>query len=462
MKKKNRVAFFNILSTLLLRGISVFTAPVFSRLLGTNGYGVMSVYTNWVNISAIAGSLQTQGTLANARVEYGEEEQAKYQSSIMALSLCVFLVCSAVILLFIKPVAGALHLNTFLIPLILAQAFGAFCMDFLNTKFTYEMKAGRNMAVSLAVTLITLGLSVVLILMMPKESNYFGRILGNAIPYSILGIAICGTILAKGKTLYSAKYWRFCLSLTLPVLLWNLSDLLLGHSDVLMVQLLRGEDASGIYSYAFGLGGVMFTIFCALNNSWVPFFFEDMKNHRREDIHRQAKNFLELFTVLSVGFVLLVREVFYLYAREDFRPGTGIIVLAAADYYLNFLCTFPVNYEYFHKKVNVVAAATISASLINIGLNYILIIRYGMFGAAIATVISRVFQFGLHYFYTRFVLGRQDYPFGFRLWAGYAAVFAVSVAVFYLLPGAWLLRWGMGAAIGVWELLRIRGRKVLI
>ena len=38
MKRQNRVAFFNILSTILLRGISIFTAPLFTRLLGTGGY----------------------------------------------------------------------------------------------------------------------------------------------------------------------------------------------------------------------------------------------------------------------------------------------------------------------------------------------------------------------------------------------------------------------------------------
>ena len=28
--------------------------------------------------------------------------------------------------------------------------------------------------------------------------------------------------------------------------------------------------------------------------------------------------------------------------------------------------------------------------------------------------------------------------------------------------GLWLARWGLGAAVGLWELLRIRKRKVLI
>ena len=39
MKKRNRVAIFNILSTVLINGISIITGPLFSRLLGDSGYG---------------------------------------------------------------------------------------------------------------------------------------------------------------------------------------------------------------------------------------------------------------------------------------------------------------------------------------------------------------------------------------------------------------------------------------
>ena len=70
MKKQNRVALFNIMSTVLLRGVSLFTAPLFSRMLGTNGYGVLSIYTIWMGVTAIAFTLQTNGTLVNARVSF--------------------------------------------------------------------------------------------------------------------------------------------------------------------------------------------------------------------------------------------------------------------------------------------------------------------------------------------------------------------------------------------------------
>ncbi len=104
----------------------------------------------------------------------------------------------------------------------------------------------------------------------------------------------------------------------------------------------------------------------------------------------------------------------------------------------------------------------VAVNLINIVLNYVFIIRMGLYGAAIATLLSHLIQFGMHYGYTRYILGKKDYPFDIRLWGGYAMAFGAVMAVFYLLPGMWLLRWGIGAVLGLWELLRIRKRKVLI
>ena len=90
MKRQNRIAFFNILSTVVLKGSAFFTGMLFTRLLGGSGYGSLKLYNISVSIVAVVFSLQTQTTLANARVEYPEEAQKGYQSSAMTLSALFF------------------------------------------------------------------------------------------------------------------------------------------------------------------------------------------------------------------------------------------------------------------------------------------------------------------------------------------------------------------------------------
>ena len=73
MKKDiNRITFFNFLSILLLQGIAMISAPLFSRLLGTSGYGSLASFTAWSNMACIILSLQSNETIVNARQEYDE------------------------------------------------------------------------------------------------------------------------------------------------------------------------------------------------------------------------------------------------------------------------------------------------------------------------------------------------------------------------------------------------------
>ena len=139
-----------------------------------------------------------------------------------------------------------------------------------------------------------------------------------------------------------------------------------------------------------------------------------------------------------------------------------LIPLFAVGYYFNFLCTFPVNYEQYHLNVKMVSAVTIVSSLINVLLNNMLIRRLGLPGAVCATMISQLFQFAVHQVYVSLFLGKGDYPFGMRVLWKHMFAFAAAVLICLLLPDGWLVRWPAGAVIGIWELLRIRKRRVLI
>lgn len=459
MKSRNRVAFFNILSTVLLRGISIFTAPLFSRLLGDEGYGIVSIYMVWVSVLQIVFTFQTYSTLVNARIEYPEDRQNRYQSAVMSLSLVGYLCFSAVVLLFIQPISALMGLDRKIVGLLLLHGFGGFSVLFINTKFTYEFKAGRNCLVSVLVPVTSLVLSLVLIFAAPFRPE-FSRILALSATNGLIGIGFTVYVLAAGRCFYDREFWRFCLTLSLPLIFYNLSDLVLGQSDRIMLQKMLSEGAVGQYALASSFGGILFTIFGALNNSWCPFFFEDMKQGRRDSIRAMSKNFLELFTVLSLGFGLLSREVYHVFASEEFWPGTDAIPFFVASYFFNFLCTFPVNFEYYHKKTKAVAVITIVASAVNILLNYVLILLVGMVGAAIATAISHGLQLTMHHLYCR-RLGKGDYPFPVKMWIGYLAAFLVGMGIVLLTADAWWLRWGLGAVLGIWELRRIVKRRSL-
>ena len=458
----NRITFFNILSTVVLQGLSFISSPIFSRLLGTENYGIVSVYVTWVSIVSIVFSLQTSSTLAVARNEYSVEEQPKYQSSVLSLSTSCYAILSLIIIVLISSVSSILQMPKMMMFLLLIQGFGQFCVTFINTKFTYEFKADRNCFIAITTSVLSIGLSLLLIPSFPKSVNYWGRILGLAITYLILGISIFSYIIIKGKTFYNKRYWKFCILLALPIIFHNLSNILLGQSDRVMLQQLGTNTMVGIYSLASGFSSVLSTIWNALNNSWVPFYYEYTRLDKINILKKRATYYIELFTILAVGFILLAPEVYHIYAGSEYWSGTSIITILAIGYYMTFLYSFPVNFEFFHKKTSIIALGTISAALCNIILNYFMILQWGPIGAAIATAISHGLQFLFHLLFVK-TIGKKfgNYPFSFNLFLPYILVFFIIGVGTSLLVDSWYIRWGIGIILGIWELYRIIKRKAI-
>ena len=163
MHSKNKITLLNIASTIVLQGLAFFSGPIFSSVLGTNNYGIAAVYLTWVQIASIAFSLQAGGAVAVARIDFPMEDQEKYQSSALSLATLSFAGFSTVILLFSVATQGFLGLNVKMIALGLAQGWGMYCVTFMNSKYAYEFKAGRNFILSVSASALTIVASLLLI-----------------------------------------------------------------------------------------------------------------------------------------------------------------------------------------------------------------------------------------------------------------------------------------------------------
>lgn len=460
MKKSNRIVFFNIISTVILQGLAFFSTPIFSRILGAGNYGIVSIYITWVSVVSIIFGLRTNATLSVAINEYPQSEQEKYQSSVLFLSVIIFLFFSVSVLIFITPISSVIKLEKSVILFVLIQGFGNYCVTFANSKFTFEFKAGWNLVLSILTSGGSIALSLAMIPLFVKEDNYWGRILGQAVIYLIVGMAVCIYVFYKGRVFYNKVYWRFCVPIAIPVIFHSLSGLVLNQSDRIMLQHIENNAVVGIYSLAFSFSAVLGTIWTALNNSWVPFYYEFTRKNNIADMKVHAKNYIELYTVLSVGFVLLAPEVFHIFAGRDYWAGEPLIPVFSIGNYFVFLYSFPVNYEFYNKKTSTIAIGTISAGLCNIVLNIIFIMHYGMFGAAAATTVAHILQFLFHHLCARyFTDGNGRYPFKLLPFLSIGAVYILVCMVVGSLSSQFAVRWMAGIGLGLLEALRICKRK---
>ena len=455
---RNRIIIFNIASTIILQGLAFISGPIFSGILGTNNYGVAAVYLTWVQIASTVFSLQAAGTIAVARVNFPMEEQEKYQSSVLSLSTISYGCFSAVTMVIAVIVSRNFNIKLPMVALGLLHGWGLYCVSAINSKFTYEFQAGKNFILSVVTSVFTIGVSILLIHFYPADRNYWGRIIGQSCVYLCIGLFLFASMLRKGRTIYNREYWKFTLPLSIPTIFHLLAYIVLNQSDKVMLQSMVSNSAAGIYALACTFSAVLNTIYHALNNSWVPFYYEYTRQNQAEEIKLHVRNYIELFTIVSIGFILLAREVFHLYAKDSFWAGTDLIPLFSIGYYFVFLYSFPVNYEFYNKKTKLIAVGTSLAAVSNIVLNYAFIRLWGIIGAVIATGVSHGMQFGFHYICAKRI---NPVEFPFRIRQFIPGLFAVCTAsIFYWFTrDMWIIRWGLGGVLGLYLLMKIVKRR---
>lgn len=453
---KNKIVIYNVLSTIILQGLAFFSGPIFSGVLGTTNYGIASVYYTWVQIASTVLTLQAASTIAVARVNFSMDEQTRYQSSVLTLATVTYVIFSAIII--VTKLLFKNTINTNMLILGLAQGWGMYCVTAANMKFTYEFKAKYIFFLSVSIASLTIGLSIFLIKQFSPEINYWGRIIGQSSIYLIAGIVIYMFFFSRGKTLYNKKYWGFTIPLALPTVFHLLAGIVLNQSDKIMVQKLIDNSAAGIYALSCTFGAVLQTLWNALNNSWVPFYYEYTRQNQIVEMRKHAKNYIELFTILCMGFILLSSEVFHIYAKTDFWDGTDLLPMFSIGYYFVFLYSFPVNYEFYNRKTKTIAIGTCGAASCNIVLNYFFIKKMGIQGAVIATAIAHSLQFGFHFICAKNI-NTSKFPFFIKDFM--PGLFAVcSTCVFYWYTRElWHIRWGVAVILGLFILIRIIKRR---
>ena len=414
------------LGTFILQGINFLTLPLYTRILTTRDFGITSLYTAWQSVVVIFLCLQTFSTIQNAKVTYEDEEYREYNSNIVVLSFISFFIFAVIIMGFSRQFSKFSGLSVNLIFLMLLHSFFTLGVTFKNTILRFDGKAEKQLFISMFYTIFNVGLSLFFITSVSGIEKATGKILGAVVPSIILGGYFYLEIILKTKPTFKKEHFIFCLTLGLPLILHNLSHIVLTSSDRMMIEKFIGLEETGIYGFTYTIGTILSTAAGAFGSAWVPWYFERLKREKYDEIKLYSKNYLDFFTLVTVGFIFISPEIVRFMGSTDYWIGKYFLPWIIFGCYFIFLYSFPVNYEFYVKKTNYIALGTSLSAVINLVLNYIFIPTYGSFGAALTTLASYFFLFVFHETIARKKFGYK--MFTVRQYFG--RIFIVTVSCF--------------------------------
>jgi len=416
------------------------------------------VFNSWLLIIACVMGLKTQTSIATAMYEF-RDEYPSYRSGILLFGSVVSVVLVLVGCIFVKPLAKMLLFPPHVVILLLCCAFAQYVVEFSKGCFVYEKKADRNMVVSVALSVASVGVSLLLVRAFSQDELYLSRVYGIVFTYIPGAVILWISFFLKKPALPEKRFIKYGLLLGVPIIFHTLAQNILGQSDRVMLQQfgISAVDV-GMYSFYHTYTHIVLVLLDAFNTAWCPFYYDDLHQQAYDRLSHKCRNYMELGSVIVCGFLLLSREVTYFFADQEFWGGIDIIPIMVLAIYFMFMYQFPVNFEFFNKKTRTVATGTFFAGVANIILNWFMISKWGMYGAGIATTIAYFFLFVMHYCIVKNMKVMKYHLRIINFIPGLAAVFAAMI-LFYLLAEWWYVRWSLGALLGILELYRIIKRK---
>ena len=434
-----------------LQGVYFITTPIFTRVLTPTDYGYTALYTSWLSIFSLIIGLQAFGSIGNARIKFGEENLNRYTSSIMSISVLSFFIILPIGYFFRRSISFLLRIRIDLVILVILQSFFDYIFRFYIAKLDQLKKVEKSTIISLCSSIFSVGFGL-LFCCIVKDNKAFAKIYGQALASLIFAIPFFIIIYAQGKEIWNSEYNKYCIIFILPLVIHGIGHLIFGQTDRIMLQRMKGEDVLGIYSVSFSLCSILTIIYGALNTAWLPFYYDFKKKNEIFEILRHSKRYIKFFSIITIGFVLLAQDIFKIMAPESYFEGIKNIPLFTMANYFSFLYLFPVNFEFFYSKTNLIPIATFSAAVINILINLLLIPKYGLLGAALGTLFAHIILFLFHELVSRFVI-KENYDYKNMLLFLFPSVIVLGFClIIYVFNIHWIIRWLIAVVLGIYVL----------
>ncbi len=428
----------NSFGTVLLKSIPLITTPIISILLSPAEYGTVSIFLTWLALAGVFVGIQVNGSLQNALKEYGEQEYKKYCSSVLSMALLSFFAFFIPVAILCEQLSKLLNLDKLIVLLLIPCCFGSFCISFFSSYLLSLKLAKKNLFLTFFSTVIVATASLVCAKLI--KPNYVGYVLGYSIPYIIIGLALFFIFVLKNRCFFSKQYWRFCLIFSLPLIFHMLSNTILSQSDKLMIQYIKNDtEGVGIYNMMHTISSVVNSLWGAMNSAFVPFYYDYLTEKNHEKLNKRTKNYAFVFTCITLGFMLVSPELTGFLINAQYLAGVNLLPVMILSNYFVFLYSFSVNFEFYNGKTIWIAIGTIMSAIINIILNYFLLLKLGIIGVAIATAISYFVLFIFHEIISRKVI--KNYPITFNFSAICMIIALIIFALTYLLFNIIWARW---------------------
>ena len=403
MSAPAKAGLWYTLSAFFLRGLGFITTPIYTRILTTDQFGVVSVFNTWEQLISIICTFNLfLGGFNNGMRDY-KDKRYKYVSEVQGLITVITLFWLLVYLIGRGFWNRFLEMPTHLVLMMFLQILASAAFSLWSGRERFEFKYRALVAFTITNALLYFSVPIVAILLSDPEKGAEVRILTQGTSIVLLFGSLYIFNIYKGKSLFSKKIWKSAFLFNLPLVPHYLSTMVLSHSDRIMISKLVGNSEAGLYTVAYSGAMLLNILATSINQSFAPWIYGEIEKKRYKNISK-VSNGLFLFIALVITLLMtFAPEFLYLFAGAKYSEAVIIVPSVASSLFFIFLYQIFANVEFYYEKNKFIAYASLTGALLNLVLNYYFIKLFGYIAAGYTTLICYI-VFGVsHYLFVKII-----------------------------------------------------------
>lgn len=398
--KKFFIHFSHYLTgNVLIQLLGLITFPILTRILTMEQYGILGLVSTTMLLAVAVAKAGLSDGIIRLYKQYSEtpEPRTVFSSTVMIRGVSLSALTVFLYILMLPTVTHNLKIKDEFFICFMIMAVYLFLHP-LNMIVLNLLRAnGRTIfmnAINLVGKISSIVLSLSLLIHVVHE--LYGFFIGVVIAEFVVTAMLFCWFFTSYKIVLSKASWNLTMTLIkfgIPLLFSELSYLLLQYASRYMIVAYHGENALGLYSVGYNLAMYLAGVLnLSLTYAVIPIFVEIYEKEGKEKTEvflQRCMNYLLIVIIpICVGYYAISKELFITLASHKYESAASFSPIILLGIFLLGMNNILNAGLYLKKKAMTILIIMLSAVLINIVMNLVLLPSHGVMGAAIATLVA--------------------------------------------------------------------------
>lgn len=389
-----------LISTILVKATTFFLLPLYSYLVTPEEYGYVYIVSATSSLMMLFMQLSTQVCISRFLFDCKHEDDVKRLFSTIVFTVAGFSTFIFIIVWIFGPTISEfinLPLTYFRIACLIPY-MGLFYN--LILALLYAKQDAKKVSITSAVVgILNIVIQLILVFKMNDKAMalMLSMLLNSVITFCIFLIYSRPFIILSYDLKYIGKYMYYALS-QLPS---DLSAWLVSCTDRVVINKYIGASQTGIYGVGTTIGTIPSVIYYSMNQAYVPFAYSKFKdiekgrNEGRFEFERATEILSAVVIIVISFFILFSNNIVNIFSPSYSSSFFIVVVMLMASMFDIFRVIYMQPLCFNIKFTKIKSAIWLISGLLNMGLNFIIIPRYGIYGGCLTSLVTYIITFGL-------------------------------------------------------------------